>query len=105
MHLPHSRLAILIALAASLVGCRETVSPVTDDITVTPVAEGLEILNTTSEPIYSMELDSGTLALIYFEFCSPRCPIQQPAERRLVPWSSILGYSKDRFEYLVLWAH
>ena len=70
-----------------------------------PRPAGLEILNTTSEPIYSMALDAGTLALIYFEFCSPRCPVQQPAERRVVPWSTILGYREGRSEYLVLWAN
>ena len=101
----HRTIAIVVALVGMLAGCRESVGPASDDISVAATPAGLEIVNTTSEPIYSMEMDAGTLALIYFQFCNPHCPLQQPGERRVVPWSSILGYSEDRHDYLVMWAH
>ena len=92
-----------IALALALGGCRDATAPASGDISVSSSTEGLVIVNGTGSPIHSVEMESGVMALIDLMPCDRGCEVQLPGVRRVVPWSSVIGYGSDRPDYIVYW--
>ena len=92
-----------IALALSLAGCRDNTAPAAGDISVSSSQAGLMIVNGTGNPIHSVEMENGVLALIDLMPCDRRCEVQLPGVRRIVPWESVIGYGSGRSDYIVYW--
>lgn len=74
-------------------------------MSVSATTEGLAVINTTTTPIAVTEWDMGIRPMIVpAGFCAPDCHFQMPGERRVTAWSSIFGFSADRFDYVILWS-
>ena len=76
-------------------------------VALTATADGILVTNQTSRPIHLIAMERSLSALLDWIPCTSGagCTAQAPGEQRLVPWSSVIGASQERREYLVYWWH
>src|SRR5438309_608786 len=103
MRISPSRILATLTVVVSLGACQDASAPDVTDLSVSASPTGLVIVNTTAQPVHTLEMEGGMLALVDPRACEPTCSVQQPGTRRVVPWETILGYGPDRSDYLVYW--
>lgn len=66
---------------------------------------GILVTNRTTQPIFYLAAEQGTLALLDFIQCTDatRCPTIAPGEAKGLPWHQVVGYAPDRHSYVLLW--
>jgi hypothetical protein len=113
------RVVRILALAVVAAGCRssdvteisgESLAPGTHagSVSVTPTSDGLVVVNQTERPIYLMAVNAELLALLDWAPCfgGTGCPALPAGQQRLIPWSSVFGYtSASTKQYTVIWWH
>ena len=92
-------LPVLAALACS--SATEPAGPVTGKATAT----GILVRNGTTQPIFYLAAEQGTLALLDFVQCTDasRCPTIAPGEEKVVSWPQVIGYAPNLTTYVLLW--
>ena len=92
-------LPLLAALACS--SATEPAGPVTASATVT----GILVRNGTTQPIFYLAAEQGTLALLDFIQCTDatRCPTIAPGEEKGLPWNQVIGYAPNLDTYVLFW--
>ena len=97
------RLPLLVPLLAALAcsSATQPAGPVAAAATVT----GILVSNGTTQPIFYLAAEQGTLALLDYVQCidATRCPTIAPGEAKELPWAQVIGYAPDRHTYLLLW--
>ena len=76
-------------------------------ISVTATADGLTVSNVTERPVYLIAIEQETETRTDWIPCtggSGCLPLDQ-GERRVIAWSSVLGYAPERKSYVVSWWH
>ena len=100
------RFSRVLALVMLLAACSETTGPVAGSFDVTPTGEGLAVSNYTERAVYLRAIESGRTPLDDWTPCvSAQCPSQAAGEKRVLPWSSVIGYGPDKKEFVVYWWH
>ncbi len=74
-------------------------------MTATATPAGILVRNGTTQPIFYVAAEQGTLALLDLISCTDatRCPTIAPGETKGLPWDQVIGYAQDRHTYVLLW--
>jgi len=97
------RLRLLVPLLAAL-ACSSATEP-GGPVTAKATVGGILVTNGTTQPIFYLAAEQGTLALLDFIQCTDatRCPTIAPGEAKGLPWDQVIGYAPDRHTYVFLW--
>jgi hypothetical protein len=108
----------ILALALVAAGCHSSdATGIVDDslppgiqsgtVSVTPTNDGLSVVNLTPRPIYFLALNAEYLALIDWIPCfgGTGCPTVAQGQQRVIPWSSVVGYSASTRQFTLIWWH
>ncbi len=101
---------LLMGLLLASAACRRDLTAPAPDasaqVTVSPVPDGLRLVNATDRPIAYTVFERGYLAL--FAPCldpGPGCLRLATGARAVVPYAEIGGYTPDAREAIVYWWH
>lgn len=97
------RLLLLVPLLVAL-ACSSATGP-SGPVTAKATVGGILVTNGTTQPIFYLAAEQGTLALLDFIQCTDaaRCPTIAPGEAKELPWDQVIGYAPDRHTYVLLW--
>ena len=97
------RLLSLLPLLAAL-ACSSATEPA-GPVTARATAQGILVTNGTTQPIFYIAAEQGTLALLDYIPCSDvsRCENIAAGAEKVVSWSQVAGYAPTLHTYVLLW--
>lgn len=74
-------------------------------MTASATVTGILVRNGTTQPIFYLAAEQGTLALLDFIQCTDatRCPTIAPGEEKALPWNQVIGYAPNLDTYVLFW--
>ena len=74
-------------------------------MTAKATVTGILVRNGTTQPIFYLAAEQGTLALLDFIQCTDatRCPNIAPGEAKVLPWDQVIGYAPNLNTYVLIW--